>query len=83
MKQQQAIRFDGPVNQEIPKHAKMIPLLSLLPKDSPLGKNSVGIFVQVNEQVYLARPFDQIPESSTLVRNDAGQICGIPAVTGG
>ena len=82
---QQLAKFQGEIDQsaEIPQTKKTICVRTLLPKESKYLENAVGLFVQYKEQVYLASPTAQVPETTTLVKNEQGQICGIPAVTGG
>ena len=68
----------------LPKTGRMVTAKSLLPKEADiLGKNSVALFVKFEDNVYAARPDELVPAESVIERDDAGQVCGIPAVTGG
>ena len=82
---QQLAKFQGEIDQsaDIPQTKKTMRAGALLPKQFKHLENAVGLFVQYERQVYLASPTAQVPETTTLVKNEQGQICGIPAVTGG
>ena len=69
---------------QLPKTDNMIPAKTLLPAEAVhLGKNSVALFVEFEGKIYAAHPEEMVPETAVIERNESGQLCGIPAVTGG
>lgn len=85
MAQQQAIFHPGFLEStQIPKTDKRVAAKSLLPADSVgLGRNSVALFIEYGNVIYAAHPDELVPADAVLERDHAGQICGIPAVSGG
>ena len=85
MAQQQAAFHPGFLeSSQIPRTGKRVAAKSLLPADSEnLGRNSVALFVEYNSTIYAAHPDELVPADAVLERDQHGQICGIPAVSGG
>ena len=85
-KTQQIVKFHPGFleSTQLPATKTRVTAKSLLPKEaSHLGKTSVALFVKFEDNVYAARPDELVPAGAVIERDDAGQICGIPAVTGG
>ena len=83
---QQIVKFHTEFleSTQLPKTDLMVPAKSLLPvEEAHLGANSVALFVNFDDKIYAAHPEELVPSTAVVERNKAGQICGIPAVTGG
>ena len=64
--------------------ARTVPLRSLLGgRESRVADNATAIFVESLGSVYCVHPGSAVPEGSAVVRTASGQVCGLPAVTGG
>ena len=70
-------------NKTIPHTQHMVSAESLLPKESRVAGSCIALFVQIKGKTYAARPADMVPCDAVLVRTGSGQVCGIPAVSGG
>ncbi len=68
----------------LPNTGKLVQAKSLVPRESEkLLKNTLALFVENNNRVYLVTPNYLVPEDAKLVRDSQQNLCGIPAVTGG
>lgn len=90
MNQKSVARFEGKFDDAASmfagspqQHVKKIKAKSLLPENSPLLSNTAALFVSFRQKTYAVMLQQDVPEGAALVRNSAGQICGIPAVAGG
>ena len=64
--------------------ARTVPLRSLLAaREGRVADNATAIFVESLGSVYCVHPGSAVPEGSAVVRTASGQVCGLPAVTGG
>ncbi len=68
----------------IPQTVRTVRADSLLQKkEESLRKNTAAVFVRYSGEVYGCLLRQLVPENAELVRDDSGQVCGIPAVAGG
>ena len=69
---------------EMPKSSKIVKAIQLLQEhEKYTAKMYAFIAVQVEQQVYFARPTDLVPEYASVLRDSTGALLGIPAVVGG
>ncbi len=66
----------------IPQTVRKVMAGSLL-KEKALQKNTAALFVRYDGRVYGCMLGQLVPEDAELVRDNSGQVCGIPAVAGG
>ncbi len=69
---------------ELPTTGKLVQAKTMVPRESEkLLKNTLPLFIENNNKVYLVISNYLIPKDTKLVRDSQQNLCGIPAVTGG
>lgn len=68
----------------VPKKQRTVKVSSLFADaEKRLFDMAAAVFVRSGDRTFLVHRGDSVPAGTVLLRDDAGQICGIPVVAGG